>query len=303
MKSSSNPDSSPPSDLSQRFIFDDADIRGETVHLDGALQDILAVHQYAPGVSQLIGEFLAAAVLLSTTLKFDGKLILQARSEGQIPLIMVECSNTLQIRAIVRGAEQATSNRFDQLLGSGQLAITVDPTRGNRYQSIVPLVEDSLAHSLDAYFEQSEQLATRFWLAGDQHRAGGMLLQQLPARDEADSAQRAEQWQHVCALAATVTEDELLELGAGQLLHRLYHENPVRLFEPSPVAFKCSCSRERTLNALASIDRGEIEEILLEQGSITMDCEFCNQQYQFESEELTELFTTQIADTGSRILH
>ena len=303
MKSSSNPDSSPPSDLSQRFIFDDADIRGETVHLDGALQDILAVHQYVPGVSQLIGEFLAAAVLLSTTLKFEGKLILQARSEGQIPLVMVECSNTLQIRAIVRGAERATSTRFDQLLGSGQLAITVEPTRGNRYQSIVPLVEDSLAHSLDAYFEQSEQLATRFWLAADQHRAGGMLLQQLPAQDEADSAQRAEQWQHVCALAATVTEDELLELGAGQLLHRLYHENPVRLFEPSPVAFKCSCSRERTLSALASIDRGEIEEILLEQGSITMDCEFCNQQYQFESEELTELFTTQIADTGSRILH
>jgi len=303
MESSSNPAPALPSDVSQRFIFDDADIRGETVHLDAALKDILAVHQYAPGVNQLIGEFLAAAVLLSTTLKFEGKLILQARSEGQIPLIMVECTNNLQIRAIVRGAEQATSTRFSQLLSNGQLAITVDPSHGNRYQSIVPLVEDSLAHSLDAYFEQSEQLATRFWLAGDQHRAGGMLLQQLPAQSEADNVTRTEQWQHACALAATVKEDELLELGAGQLLHRLYHENPVRLFESSPVAFKCSCSRERTLNALASIDRSEIEEILHEQGNITMDCEFCNQQYQFESEELAELFTAQITETGSRILH
>lgn len=303
MKSSTKPGSTLPSDLSQRFIFDNADIRGETVHLDCALQDILTVHQYAPGVSQLIGEFLVAAVLLSTTLKFEGKLILQARSERQVPLIMVECTNTLQIRAIVRGAEGATSSQFAQLLGNGQLAITVDPAQGKRYQSIVPLVEDSLAHSLDAYFVQSEQLATRFWLAADQHRAGGMLLQQLPAQEETDTARRDQQWQHACALAATVKKDELLELSAGQLLHRLYHENPVRLFEPSPVAFQCSCSRERTLNALASINRDEIEDILREQGNITMDCEFCNQQYQFKREDLAELFTTQIAETGSRTLH
>jgi molecular chaperone Hsp33 len=303
MESSSNPDPALPSDVSQRFIFDDADIRGETVHLDGALQGILAVHQYAPGVSQLIGEFLAAAVLLSTTLKFEGKLILQARSEGQIPLIMVECSNELQIRAIVRGAEQATSTRFGQLLSKGQLAITVDPTQGKRYQSIVPLVEDSLAHSLDAYFEQSEQLATRFWLAADQHRAGGMLLQQLPTQNEADKARRAGQWQHACALAATVNEEELLELHAEQLLHRLYHENPVRLFEPSPVAFQCSCSRERTLNALASIDRVELQEILNEQGNITMDCEFCNQQYQYNREDLTAMLSTENTAAKSRTLH
>ncbi len=290
-------------DLSQRFIFDDADIRGETVHLEKALQDILGVHQYTPAVSQLIGEFLAAAVLLSTTLKFDGKLILQARSEGEIPLIMVECSNELQIRAIARGAEQATSTEFSQLLSNGQLAITVDPQRGNRYQSVVPLGEGSLAHSLDAYFQQSEQLATRFWLAADAQRAGGLLLQQLPTQTIDDQARRQAQWQHACALATTVKAEELLALPAQQLLHRLYHENPVRLFQPSPVAFQCSCSRERTFSALATIDTRELEKILHEQGSITMDCEFCNQQYRFEKEDLAALFTGKISETGSRTVH
>ena len=124
-------------DRSQRFLFEEADIRGESVHLDAAYREILAIHQYAYGVGRLLGEFLAAAVLLSTNLKFEGKLILQVRSEGQIPLLMVECDHTLRLRGIARGAEQATSNSNDQLLSNGQLAITIDPTRGQRYQGIV----------------------------------------------------------------------------------------------------------------------------------------------------------------------
>ena len=303
MESSLNQDRELPCDVSQRFIFDDADIRGETVHLDTVLQDILAIHQYAPSVSRLMGEFLAAAVLLSTTLKFEGKLILQARSEGQIPLIMVECSNELQVRAIVRGAEQATSSDFSQLLSNGQLAITVDPLKGNRYQSIVPLAEDSLAHSLDAYFEQSEQLATRFWLSANQHRAAGMLLQQLPAQTNPDKALRAEQWQHACALATTVKEEELLTLPPVVLLHRLYHENPVRIFEPSAIKFQCSCSRDRTLSALATIDSDELEDILREHGHVLMDCEFCNQQYRYEKEDIAALLSMEDAGSSPRTLH
>ena len=303
MKLPSNFKPAPDTDVSRRFIFDDADIRGETVHLDTAFQDILAIRQYPPGVSRLIGEFLAAAVLLSTTLKFDGKLILQARSEGQIPLIMVECSNTLQLRAIVRGAEQASSTSFPQLLSNGQLVITVDPTNGKRYQSIVPLMADSLAHSLDAYFAQSEQLATRFWLAGDEHRCGGILLQQLPSQVEGDAFRREEQWQHACALAATVSANELLELRADTLLHHLYHESPVRIFEPSRIKFQCTCSRERTLGALTTIDATELQDILREQGNITMDCEFCKQQYRYEEEDLATLLARPFANIKAGTVH
>jgi molecular chaperone Hsp33 len=286
-------------DRALRFLFEQADIRGEAVQLEQTYQSIIDIHQYPPGVSNLLGEFLAAAVLLSTTLKFDGKLILQARSEGQIPLLMVECTSTREVRAIARGAEQATSDRFDQLLTNGQLVITIDPTAGQRYQGIVPLSGGSLASTLAAYFDQSEQLQTRFWLASDGQRAAGLLLQQLPAREVNEQTARQQQWEHACSLAATVTNEELLTLPAEDLLYRLYHEDPVRGFEPEPVKFKCPCSRTRTLNALTSLGSEEVEDLLEELGTITMDCEFCNQQYRFERKDLADL----LGDEDGKTLH
>jgi molecular chaperone Hsp33 len=246
------PDAATPSDSAvRRFLFEGADLRGEVVRVDGAFAAILQNHQYAPGVRDLLGEFLAAAVLLATTLKFQGRLTLQARSGGQVPLIMAECTSELAVRAIARGAQEATAVRFGELLAEGQLAITVEPERGRRYQGIVPLHGESLAESLDAYFEQSG------------------------ARGAVD-----------CTLAATVSREELLALDAAALLYRLYHEDPVRLFDPQPVRFRCSCSRERSRRALATLGEAEIRDILKEQGSVTMDCEFCNQQYVFEAPEL-----------------
>ena len=153
----------------------------------------------------------------------------------------------------------------------------------------MPLLGDSLAHSLDAYFEQSEQLGTRFWLAADDQRASGLLLQQLPAQLTSDPAERAQQWEHACALAATIQPLELLELSAEELLYRLYHEESLRLFTPAAISFACSCSRQRTLRALAAIAAAELESLLQELGCITMDCEFCNQQYRYQREDLLDL--------------
>lgn len=276
-------------DRSQRFLFDNADIRGETVHLRDSLGQVLDNHQYAPGVGRLLGEFMAAAVLLTTTLKYEGKMILQARSEGQIPLIMAECTSDLNIRAIARGAQEATADTFEALLADGQLVITIDPSKGERYQGIVPLVSNSLAHSLDAYFQMSEQLHTRFWLACDGAQAAGMLLQQLPSQLQPNPQDREHQWQHTCILADTIKDGELLALPAEESLQRLFHEEPIRLFEASTPEFCCSCSRERTFNALSAIGTGEVTSLLEEQGSITMDCEFCNQQYVFQRQDLTAL--------------
>ncbi len=276
-------------DSSRRFLFEHADIRGERAQLDAAYREILAIHQYADGVARLLGEFLAAAVLLSSNLKFEGKLVLQARSEGQIPLLMAECDDTLQVRGIARGAEQATSDNFDLLLRNGQLAITIDPTGGQRYQGIVPLQEGSLALSLDSYFQRSEQLNTRIWLAADGQRASGLLLQQLPSQVKPANEQRQQHWDHVCALAATAKDSEMLALTDETFLYRLYHEDPLRLFAPRAVKFRCSCSRERTRNALSALDPAEILDLLEEQGSISMECEFCNQAYHFERNDLADL--------------
>lgn len=288
-----------PTDASQRFLFEQADIRGETVHLHRAYQDILAIHQYPPGVARLMGEFLAAAVLLSTNLKFEGKLIVQARSEGQIPLLMAQCNDRLEVRAIAQGAQEATSDSIDLLLTGGQLAITIDPDKGQRYQGIVPLEGDSLARTLDAYFEQSEQLNTRIWLAADGQRAGGLLLQQLPAQLTTDEADRARFWEHVATLANTTEARELLELDTQTLVHRLYHEESLRLYAPGTVRFVCGCSRERSLNALSCLGAQELRELLSETDPIIMDCEFCNAQFQFTGPDLAGL----LEETGSKTLH
>lgn len=288
------------SDLALRFLFEQADIRGEIVQLDHSLRDILDIHEYPSGVRRLLGQFLAAATLLSTNLKFQGKLVLQARSEGQIALLMAECDSDLNIRAIARGASEAHSEKFADLLGrGGHLAITIDPDQGQRYQGIVPLEGDSLAHSLDRYFEQSEQLSTRFWLACDGERAAGMLLQQLPAQEGRTQTQREQQWEHVCTLAETLREEELLSLAPADMLFRLYHQDPVRLFPGRPVRFYCSCSVDRSRNALSALDSAELLDILRERGEISVDCEFCNRQYRFQREDLAEL----LPGSGQRTLH
>lgn len=276
-------------DGKRRFLFEDMDLRGEIVHLDQVITDVSAIHSYPPAVSRLIGEFMVAAVLLASTLKFRGSLTVQARSDREVPLIMAECSSELTVRAIARGAEAATSDSFEALLGGGQLVLTVTPERGKRYQGIVPLTGGSLASSLDSYFSQSEQLQTRLQLSSDGERAAGLLLQQLPPQLETSADNRQEQWDRACMLAATLSPEELIQLGDATLLHRLYHEEVIRLFDLEPVRFRCSCSQDRTLAALATIGESEIRDILNEQGAVTMDCEFCNQRYSFREPDLRGL--------------
>lgn len=286
-------------DFTRKFIFEQADMRGEFARLDQSYQQILEIHQYTPAVGALLAEFLAASVLLSTTIKFEGRLILQADSAGEIPLIMAECSNELQVRAIARGAEQATSSNFASLLHKGRLAITIEPTAGQRYQGIVPLQEANLASCIEHYFENSEQLPTRLWLAseapggGEHPRASGLLLQQLPAELVTDTQARAVHWEHVCTLASTVSDRELLQLDHEQLLGRLFPEDPLRLFTAESANFACSCSRQRCLSALTAISVQELDEILLDEGEISMDCEFCNQQYRFTRGDLSARFNAE----------
>lgn len=280
------------SDSIQRFLFDNTDIRGDLVNLEASYQTILHDHDYPAAVKQLLGQFIAAATLLSTTIKFEGSVILQAKSQGQIPTIMAECSNDLRVRAIVRDAESAQSADFRELLKDGVLAITIEPTNGKRYQGIVSLEADSLATALEAYFEQSEQLSTRLWLCANNQRCAGMLLQQMPQTGHSDATLRDQQWEHFTHLAATITEAELLELSSEKILHRLYHQDNVIVFEPSDVRFGCSCSRQRTGELLRSIGRREAESIIADVGSIDILCEFCHHDYSFGPQDLDAIFST-----------
>ncbi|MGB1905841.1 MAG: Hsp33 family molecular chaperone HslO [Spongiibacter sp.] len=272
------------SDELRRFIFEGSNVRGEHLRLVSSYRDILDHHHYPPAVANLLGEFLLAAALLSVTIKFRGTLILQVRGDGEIPLIMAEANSELQIRGIARGAGQAMSEDFKTLLGKGQLAITIDPENGHRYQGIVTLDGDSLAQCIENYFAQSEQLATRLWLHADGTHAAGLLLQELP-----EQASYSDDWQHISTLTDTVRRDELLGLPADELLYRLYHQEEVRVFDPAAVTFHCSCSPQRMEAALISLGRAELESILAEQGQIDSNCEYCHREYHYSADQIQQL--------------
>jgi len=293
-------------DFTQRFIFDDSDTRGELVALERSYAEVLAKHPYPEPVAQLLGELMAAASLLVGTLKFDGLLILQARSEGPIPLLMIECSSEREIRGLARyNAEQiAADATLADLMPGGDLTLTVDPTVGQRYQGIVDLDGETLSECFTNYFVMSQQVGTRFKLFADGRRARGMLLQQLPADRLKDEEERAESWQHITALASTLTADELLSLDNETVLHRLYHEEQVRLFDVQRLRFRCSCSRERSANALVSLGLEDAQSLVIEHGGhIEIDCQFCNQRYLFDAADIAQLFAGAGVDTPSDTRH
>ncbi len=284
----------PSSDLMHRFLFEDTDIRGEVVTLTDSYQRILSNNDLPVAVQRLLGEFTAAASLLSSTLKFDGILTLHASGDGPVPTIMAECSNHKALRGIATIDESVdfsalADDSLSTLLGKGVLAITIDPDKGERYQGLVPLESDSLAGCLEHYFAQSEQLATRFWLHTSATSSAGLLVQVLP-QQLASSEANEEHWDTITQLADTVKAQELLELEHSEVLYRLFNEKQVRLFEPTAVRFECSCSRERSARTLMSLGRSEVETLLTEQELIAISCQFCSQTYAFTTQDLDEIF-------------
>lgn len=280
-------------DFSQRFLFDDNDVRGELVALEDSYQQVLAKHAYPEPVARLLGEMLAAAALLAGNLKFEGLLVLQARSSGPVPLLMVECSSERDVRGIARyQAEQVEADAsLRDLMPEGVLALTIDPKEGQRYQGIVALDGATLAECLSQYFANSEQLPTRFWLQSDGQRARGMLLQALPADRQRDPEERQAAWEHVTTLADTLRAEELLTLDNDTVLHRLYHQEQLRLFDAQPLQFRCSCSRERSARALVSLGEADAQRLLAEEGgSVSIDCQFCIHRYVFDASDIAQLF-------------
>ena len=282
------------SDQLCRFTFDQTPIRGELVHLDASVRNVLANHDYPERVALLIGEFMAAAALLSATLKFEGSLIIQVSSKGPVPMLMAECRNQRFLRAIASyesGVDTAT-----HLLQQGRLAITVERSDGERYQSIILLDNDNLSAALEQYFLQSEQLRTRIWLASKDAQAAGLFLQTMPTTSDGVSlAEQTDDWERLEILSDTITTGEMLELDFPTILRRLYHQEEVRLHPSVDLEFQCSCSRQRSAHSLLSIGETEARLALKNSGdAIHIDCQFCNAQYRFTGTDIDALFSTQV---------
>ena len=288
-------------DTLQRFIFEHTPIRGEIVHLDATWQAILTRHEYPPIVRDLLGEMMAASILLAATLKMRGRLVIQIQGQGPIRLMVVECTNTLELRGVAHWQDLPETTDLATLFGNGRLIITLEPIDDqDRYQSIVEIQGTNLSEILGRYLQQSEQLDTHIWLAANGQRAAGLLLQKLPSKDPAEDS---DIWNRVIHLSQTVQREELLQLPHMNLLHRLYHEETVRVFEPSPVCFRCSCTKDRVINMLRVLGYDEAKSIIQEYGSVNVACEFCNQKYIFDSVDVEQLFASAAQHTPSDTKH
>ncbi|MDQ7048543.1 MAG: Hsp33 family molecular chaperone HslO [Enterobacterales bacterium] len=265
-----------------RFIFDSFGIRGELVQLEDSVQRLLQSHQYPPAIADLLNQVAAVTILLTTTLKFEGRLTLQLQTSNKMKLLVVQANHKLGYRGIARYDKQADYNgmSFSDLTKGGQLSITIEPKKGKRYQGYVALDKDTFAACVEDYFNLSEQLKTRIWLFNNDSQSCGLLLQALPDMLSQDS------FDHLVYLAETLTAEECLSIDASVLLSRLFHQEEVRDLQLDEVKFHCGCSKKKMLDSVALFPVEEIQSMIEEKGKITVKCEFCLNQFNFNALDL-----------------
>lgn len=290
----------PNHDQLHRYLFENYSVRGELVSVTDTYQQILTNHDYPVPVQTLLGEMLVATSLLTATLKFDGDITVQLQGDGPLKLLVINGNHRQEMRGVARlEGEINADDSLAQMVGNGYLVITITPTEGERYQGIVGLEGETLAECLENYFQQSEQLPTRLFIrtgqVDGQVAAGGLLLQVLPAEET-----QADDFDHLAQLTATIKAEELFTLAANDVLYRLYHQEQVVLYPAQPVCFRCTCSRQRCVEALMTLPPEEIES-MLEQGDIEMHCDYCNTQYRFDALALAAIH--QVSDEPPHILH
>lgn len=275
-------------DLLVRFLFNQRDVRGEIAYTSDSLQQMLQNHDYPYPVKQLLAELVVATSLLTATLKLDGDIAVQLQGDGPVRFAAVNGTAEQEFRGVARLQAEIGATGFRDLIGEGYMLVTITPKQGERYQGIIPLTGDSLTETLEAYFAQSEQLPTRLYLFTEltetQSRAAGLLLQVLPV----DPEKAKQDFSDLVIVTDTITSTELLNLPTEKMLHRLYHDEEVELFEPQPIRFVCGCSRKKCESAIISLGKSAIEEHIAE-GKLEISCDYCNSTYQFDSAELSLL--------------
>jgi molecular chaperone Hsp33 len=299
-------------DILQKFIFDNAAVRGELVEISNAWREIQSHHDYPKAVKDMLGEMVAAAALLSANLKFNGSIIMQIFGDGPVKLLVVECNAELHLRATAKlspGAVVADDATVTELLnagGVGRFVITLDPADkmpGQQpYQGVVPLVGDTMATVIENYMLRSEQMDTKLWLAADDNVARGLLLQKLPRNSNAEDqvAQATEEedietWNRALALGGTLKREELLSVDVPTLLKRLFWEETIRVFDPLNPEFRCTCSREKVGNMLKMLGREEVDSALHDLGQLAINCDFCGKHYEFDAVDCAQLFASETA--------
>jgi molecular chaperone Hsp33 len=280
----------PLTDSLTRFVFERAALRGAVVGLDAAYRECIRGHSYPPRLTRLLGETMAAVCLLANSLKFQGSLVLQLQGAGSVRLLVVECDASLTLRATAKwSGDIADAATLAELTGDSRrsrMVLTLDPKDGGPlHQGIVGLEGSSVASLFEHYLAASEQIASRLWLDATGDRVRGLLLQRMPSSTDADT----ETWTRAVA-AVDAAPARFASTDAHALLAKLFRSDDVRAFRARTPRFGCSCSRDRVIEALKMLGRAEIESVIEEQGSVSVNCEFCNCRYAFDADEARALF-------------
>ncbi len=276
-------------DLIQRFLFEDLDVRGALVQLGPVWRQIQRNRNYPPAVRSLLGEMAAVTAIIAGNLKTPGRITFQLSGHGAVSLLVIDCSETLNLRGFAKSEGPIVGNSISELLGDGRLLLSLDVEGMQQpYQSYVPLEGETIAAVFEHYLQQSEQAPAALFLAADGDNAAGLFLQKLPAADEKD----ADGWRRVQSLAQTVKPSELLSLDASVLLQRLFHEETLRVFEPKPVRHDYPPDREKIGATLRALGREEIESLLADHGEVVVSDDLSNHEYRFSADEARALFDT-----------
>jgi molecular chaperone Hsp33 len=273
-----------------RFLFKDLDIRGQHLSLIDTWQDMIQNRGYSVLVRQLFGELSALAIFLANGIKHKGKLTLQVQGSGIVSLLLVEVTSDLKIRGMVRSNSTIEEDdSLDKILGEGQIVATLyNSQTDHSFQSLVPINQKGLIATFEDYFFQSEQLESRLWVSSTQENLCAMLLQKMPEADQHDS----EGWHRVGTLSDTITQDELISLDAESLLHRLFHEETLQLFNADWVGYECEQSKERFEKIIYDLGEQDARDLLKERGEIAIHNEICNEHLFFDEQDVDRIFAT-----------
>ncbi len=292
----------PDNDSLYRFVVEGCNVRGQLVYLDQSWRQLASRHDYPPVVRRILGEAVSAAALLSATIKFDGALSIQASGDGGLRLLIAQATANGTLRGLARWKGELRDARLTHLLGNGRLAITIDPGGdGERYQGIVELQSDGLSQSLRGYFSHSEQLPTRLWLAVEEDRVAGLLLQRVPEPDKEmfwldDDGTSADAWRQTVGHAETLNPTELLELSVPDLLARINGDRAVRLYRGENWRFLCSCSRDKVTEVLRALGRDDLDSLIEERRQVSVNCEFCGAEFNFDAVDVAQVFVDDYHD-------
>lgn len=280
-------------DVLHRFLLERAGVRGVLVRLGPAWREVAGRADYPPALRDLLGQSLVASALLTGNIKLEGALSIELKSAGALRLLFAECTDRGRLRGLARWNDSLPEPLALSELPGAVMAITIGQAeRGQRYQGLVDLQQPSLGASLEGYFAQSEQLPARILLASDGEHAVGLMLQRLPGEGGHSAVDDDDAWTRIEHLTATLGAPEMLATAPEKLLYRLYHEEQVALFEPRPLAFGCSCTRERVTAMLRALGREEVEAALAARdGEIEVICEFCAQRYTFDAIDAEHLLS------------